>query len=106
LLRKSREPRIVNVSSGAGQLDGEPQGWAPAYSISKTAVNMITEHMAAALHGISVNAMCAGWCRKAMGGASAPRSPETGAETITWLALDAPHSVRGGFYRDKMKIPW
>jgi NAD(P)-dependent dehydrogenase (short-subunit alcohol dehydrogenase family) len=106
LLRKSREPRIVNVSSGAGQLDGEPQGWAPAYSISKTAVNMLTEQMAAALPGISVNAMCPGWCRTAMGGASAPRSPETGAETITWLALDAPHSVRGGFYRDKKRIPW
>jgi len=37
LLAKSAAPRIINVSSGAGQLDGEPQAWAPAYCISKTA---------------------------------------------------------------------
>src|SRR5213076_1924626 len=28
LLKKSREPRIVNVSSGGGQLDGGADGWA------------------------------------------------------------------------------
>ena len=39
LLEKSDAPRIINLSSGAGQLDGEPQPWAPAYSISKTALN-------------------------------------------------------------------
>ena len=106
LLRRARAPRIINVSSGAGQLDGEPSAWAPAYSISKTALNMLTQQMTAALPDMAVNAMCPGWCRTAMGGPHAPRPPETGAETITWLALDAPHSLRGGFYRDKEKIPW
>ncbi|MCX7868591.1 MAG: SDR family NAD(P)-dependent oxidoreductase, partial [Terrimicrobiaceae bacterium] len=32
LLRKSTAPRILTVSSGAGQLDGPPQAFAPAYS--------------------------------------------------------------------------
>jgi hypothetical protein len=41
-----------------------------------------------------------------MGGDEAPRSADQGAETITWLALDAPHSLRGGFYRDRERIPW
>ena len=106
LLRRARAPRIINVSSGAGQLDGEPSAWAPAYSISKTALNMLTQQMTAALPDMAVNAMCPGWCRTAMGGPHAPRAPETGAATITWLALDAPHAWRGGFYRDKEKIPW
>jgi NAD(P)-dependent dehydrogenase (short-subunit alcohol dehydrogenase family) len=106
LLQKAQAPRIINVSSGAGQLDGEPQAWAPAYSISKTAVNMLTQQLTAALPEIAANAMCPGWCRTEMGGAEAPRSAEQGAETITWLALDAPPTLRGGFFRDRERIAW
>src|SRR5438132_438944 len=35
LLKKSSEPRIVNVSSSGGQLDGGADGWAPGYCVSK-----------------------------------------------------------------------
>src|SRR5262245_35548657 len=38
LLRKSPSARIINVSSGSGQLS-DMDTWAPAYSISKTALN-------------------------------------------------------------------
>src|SRR5215831_20122936 len=38
-LRKSKAPRVFNVSSGGGQLTGGGDGWAPAYCISKTALN-------------------------------------------------------------------
>ena len=106
LLQKSKAPRIINVSSGAGQLDGEPQAWAPTYSISKTAVNMLTQQLTAALPDVAVHSMCPGWCRTELGGQEAPRSADEGAKTITWLALDAPHSNRGGFYRDCEHIPW
>ena len=106
LLRKAPAPRIINVSSGAGQLDGEPQAWAPAYCISKTALNMLTQQLTAALPDLMVNSMCPGWCRTEMGGAGAPRSPEEGADTLTWLALDAPHSLRGQFIKDRQVIPW
>ncbi len=106
LLGKSSGPRIINVSSGAGQLDGEPQAWAPAYCISKTAVNMLTQQLTAALPQVMVNSMCPGWCRTEMGGGEAPRSPEEGADTLTWLALDAPHDLRGKFVKDRAVIPW
>ncbi|MFC5457778.1 SDR family NAD(P)-dependent oxidoreductase [Prosthecobacter fluviatilis] len=106
LLAKSSAPRIINVSSGAGQLDGEPQAWAPAYCISKTALNMLTQQLTAALPQVMVNSMCPGWCRTEMGGSEAPRSPEEGADTLTWLALDAPHSLRGKFVKDRVVIPW
>jgi NAD(P)-dependent dehydrogenase (short-subunit alcohol dehydrogenase family) len=39
LLKKSSAPRIVNVSSGSGQLEDGADGWAPGYSVSKTALN-------------------------------------------------------------------
>jgi NAD(P)-dependent dehydrogenase (short-subunit alcohol dehydrogenase family) len=106
LLAKSAAPRIINVSSGAGQLDGEPQGWAPAYSISKAALNMLTQQLTAALPEVMTNSMCPGWCRTELGGAGAPRSAEEGADTLVWLALDAPHSLRGRFVKDREVIPW
>lgn len=106
LLEASDDPRIVNVSSGAGQLAGEPQAWAPAYSISKTALNMLTQQLAAALPRVAVNSMCPGWCRTEMGGADAPRTAEEGAATVVWLALDAPSALRGQFVKDREPAPW
>lgn len=106
LLDRAQAPRVINVSSGAGQLEGEPQAWAPAYSISKTALNMLTQQLTAALPHFRINSMCPGWCRTEMGGAEAPRTPEEGAETLVWLALDAPDSLRGRFVRDREIIPW
>lgn len=106
LLDKSDQPRIINVSSGTGQLDGEPRPWAPAYSISKTALNMLTQQLTAALPGIMVNSMCPGWCRTEMGGPDAPLSPEQGADTLVWLALDAPLDLRGKFVKQRQVIPW
>jgi NAD(P)-dependent dehydrogenase (short-subunit alcohol dehydrogenase family) len=106
LLEKSEAPRIINVSSGAGQLDGEPQPWAPAYSMSKTALNMLTQQLTAALPRVMVNSMCPGWCRTDMGGPDAPLSPEEGADTLVWLALDAPRDLRGKFVKQRKVIPW
>ena len=106
LLLASQEPRVINLSSGAGQLDGEPQPWAPAYSISKTALNMLTQQLTVALPDVMVNSMCPGWCRTAMGGEEAPLTPEEGADTLVWLALEAPHSLRGKFLKVRQVIPW
>lgn len=99
-------PRIINISSGAGQLDGPPQPWAPAYSISKTALNMLTQQLLAARPDVVVNSMCPGWCRTEMGGADAPRPPQEGADTLVWLALDAPDELTGNFLKDRTVIPW
>lgn len=106
LLRKSCTPRIINLSSGAGQLEGEPQPWAPAYSMSKTALNMMTQQLTAALPDMVINSMCPGWCRTDMGGAEAPLTAEQGADTLVWLALDAPDSLRGKFVKKRTVIPW
>jgi NAD(P)-dependent dehydrogenase (short-subunit alcohol dehydrogenase family) len=106
-LLKSSAGRIVNVSSGAGQLS-DMGTWSPAYAVSKTTLNAITCLFAAALKekGIAVNSVCPGWCRTVMGGAAAPRSVEEGAAGIVWLAADAPQDKTGLFWRDKEVIPW
>jgi NAD(P)-dependent dehydrogenase (short-subunit alcohol dehydrogenase family) len=106
LLRKSKTPRVINVSSGGGQLTGGGDGWAPAYCISKTALNGVTAQLAAALPKFAVNSVCPGWVRTEMGGENASRSVEEGAETIVWLASEAPQDLTAKFLRDRREIPW
>lgn len=106
LLRKSAAPRIVNVSSGGGQLEDGADGWAPGYCVSKTALNGVTVQLAAALPKFAVNSVCPGWVRTDMGGENANRSVAEGAATIVWLATDAPHDLTGKFVKDRKVIPW
>jgi NAD(P)-dependent dehydrogenase (short-subunit alcohol dehydrogenase family) len=106
-LLRSSAGRIVNVSSGAGQLS-DMGTWSPAYSASKTTLNAVNCLLAAALKdkGIAVNSVCPGWCRTEMGGPAAPRSVEEGADGIAWLAADAPQEKTGLFWRDREVLPW
>ena len=106
LLAKSKAPRVINVSSGGGQLTGGADGWSPAYCISKTALNGVTSQLAAALPKFAVNSVCPGWVRTDMGGQSATRSVEEGADTVVWLASEAPQDLTGKFLRDRKEIPW
>jgi len=106
LLAKSKAPRVVNVSSGGGQLTGGADGWSPAYCISKTALNGVTSQLAAALPKFAINSVCPGWVRTDLGGRNATRSVEEGADTIVWLATDAPQKLTGKFLRDRKEIPW
>jgi NAD(P)-dependent dehydrogenase (short-subunit alcohol dehydrogenase family) len=106
LLAKSNAPRVINVSSGGGQLTGGADGWSPAYCISKTALNSVTSQLATSLPKFAVNSVCPGWVRTDMGGRSATRSVEEGADTIVWLSIDAPQNLTGKFLRDRKEIPW
>jgi NAD(P)-dependent dehydrogenase (short-subunit alcohol dehydrogenase family) len=107
LMREKDYGRIVNVSSGAGQLAEMGSGF-PAYRMSKAALNALTRTTAAELSGtnIKVNAVCPGWVRTDMGGPNANRSSEEGAETPVWLATLPEDGPTGGFFRDKKPIPW
>ena len=99
--------RIINVSSGLGSLS-DMGDYSPAYSISKTALNAVTKQFASVLSNkkISVNSVCPGWVRTDMGGANATRSVKKGAESIVWLANEAPQKITGKFIRDKKVIDW
>jgi NAD(P)-dependent dehydrogenase (short-subunit alcohol dehydrogenase family) len=107
LLRRSAHGRIVNVSSGAGQLSDMNGGY-PGYRISKTALNALTRILSQEeeANGILVNSLCPGWVRTDMGGSAAPRSVAEGADTAVWLATLPDDGPTGGFFRDREPIPW
>jgi NAD(P)-dependent dehydrogenase (short-subunit alcohol dehydrogenase family) len=106
LLRESLHPRIVNVSSGGGALNGMGGG-TPAYSISKAALNALTLMLAAELRSekFLVNAVCPGWVATEMGGWGG-RPVAEGAKGIVWAATLPDDGPTGGFFRDGQPIQW
>jgi len=99
--------RIVNLSSGLGQLEEMGSG-TPSYRISKAALNALTRIVAADTRGtgVLVNSMCPGWVRTEMGGPEAPRTVAQGADTAVWLATLPGDGPSGGFFRDRKPIRW
>jgi len=107
LMQQQNYGRIVNMSSGWGQLSDTGPGQ-PGYRMSKTALNTLTVMLAAELVGtnILVNSMCPGWVRTDMGSPNADRSVEEGADTAVWLATLPDDGPTGGFFEDRKPIPW
>ena len=98
--------RIINLSSGWGAYSEGMEG-PGGYGVAKAALNALSHALPRDLpDGISINAMCPGWVHTRMGGQAAPRTPEQGADTAIWLALDAPSEVTGKFFRDRTEKAW
>jgi NAD(P)-dependent dehydrogenase (short-subunit alcohol dehydrogenase family) len=97
---------VVNVSSGMGALTDMSSGW-PAYRISKTALHAVTRlfHNEAKA-GVKVNAVCPGWVRTDMGGATATRSIPEGVAGIVTAATLPDDGPSGVFMRDGEIIDW
>jgi NAD(P)-dependent dehydrogenase (short-subunit alcohol dehydrogenase family) len=101
--------RVVNVTSSYGSLALMDSGRHPAYRVSKTALNALTRMLAGELSGtgVLVNAADPGWTRSGMGGPSAPRGPEEGADTPVWLAtLPDGDGTTGGLFAGREPLPW
>jgi carbonyl reductase 1 len=98
---------VRDVAAGNHSAKGWPSS---AYRVSKVALNALTRILARDLASdprrILVNSVCPGWVRTNMGGPSAPRSPEKGADTPVWLALLPDGGPTGGFFRDRRTIDW
>lgn len=98
--------RIVNLSSGMGAMGEGMSGGAPAYRVSKTAVNGFTTYLAGEYPQWISNCCCPGWVKTDMGGGNATREISHGADTPTWLATFMPGQPSGYFWRDRAIIDW
>ena len=106
IMIKSNHGRIVNISSNMGALSNMGSG-ATGYRISKAALNAVTRIIASELEdtNIVVNSMAPGWVRTDMGGPTATRSVEEGADTAVWLAV-TDNLPTGRFFQDRREIGW
>jgi len=107
LLMKSVAARVINTSSGYGQLSGLSAN-APTYCLSKLTLNGVTIMLAKALQtkGIAVNALDPGWVKTDMGSGAAPRTPEQGADTAIWLATEAPSNLSGKLFHERREVSY
>jgi NAD(P)-dependent dehydrogenase (short-subunit alcohol dehydrogenase family) len=107
MMRRNGYGRIVNVSTGLASLE-DMGGGSPGYRVSKTALNVLTRILASELRGsgILVNAVNPGWVQTDMGGSSATRTVEEGAEALVWAATLPNNGPNGGFFRDREPVAW
>ncbi len=103
LLRNSAHPRVVNVSSESGAL-ASMTGSTPGYSLSKLALNGLTQMLASQLEGMLVNAVDPGWTATDMGGGGRPIAES--AKGVVWAAMLEDGATTGGFFRDAQALAW
>ena len=101
------DARIVNISSGMGQMSGMGSQYA-GYRISKAALNAMTLIYSLELDPakFKINAVSPGWVRTDMGTAGADLSVEEGVDTAVWLATSDEAQHSGGFFRQRKLIDW
>ena len=106
-MARRRYGRVVNVSSGAGQLTSMST-YAPAYSMSKAALNAFTRILASTLsrrrRACERRHPRLGPHR--YGRLVGPALTPGGADTIVWLATLPDDGPTGGFFRDRRAIGW
>ena len=112
LLRASRFPRVVNVSSFRGSLtskNGWVGPWSPSYGTAKSCLNAITVHYARELarEGFAFTAVSPGHVATDLTGGNAPLTPAEGAATIVTLAVAETPSANGKFLDENAEeLPW
>jgi NAD(P)-dependent dehydrogenase (short-subunit alcohol dehydrogenase family) len=106
LLRNGFEPRIANVSSGAGTFAAMKDRKIASYRLSKWALNGLTLLLSGELAGeIAVNAFDPGWVKTDLGGPNAPGSPvESARGALSIITL--PFAETGKFWKDGQEIPF
>jgi len=107
MLKRGHHPRVVNLSSGAGNFHSVSTGTdMSAYRFSKWSLNGLTMLWAAELKGrVSVVAMDPGWVKTDMGGPSAPDSPTLSAQRALEIAL-LPFEVTGKYLAGAKEGSW
>ena len=115
LLRRGRDPHVINVSSVMGSnsihadLNGPLAGSKPfAYDASKAALNAFTVHLAPALmgDGIRVNSVHPGWVRTELGTSAALVEVNEGARPIIALAASLGATPNARFVAPDGELPW
>lgn len=115
LLKKSDQPRVVNMSSGLGSLaqTGDPNFpystfHLLAYNSSKTAVNALTVQFANEFRSTAfkINAADPGYVATDLNNHQGYRTVEQGAKIAVDLATLPSDGPTGGYFDENGRLPW
>ena len=106
---RSREKKVVTITSGMGSLADNTSGGSYAYRSSKAAVNMVMRSLAVDLapRGITCVVINPGWVRTDMGGRSGRLSPAESIEAMRSVIASLKPEDSGKFMNYTGKAyPW
>lgn len=107
---RSKQKKIVTLTSILGSIEKNRIGGLYAYRASKAAVNAIMRSMAIDLlrsHGIKVTAVHPGWVRTDMGGPQADIDAPTSARGMKELIARLDEAMTGRYWMyDGSELPW
>ncbi len=110
LLRRGRDPLVVNISSQLGSMQvAAGKGRDTAYCVSKAALNMFSVKAAGELRseGVGVVMLHPGWVQTDMGGTNAPLTIAESADAIVATVDGLTLADSGRFVRwDGTDHPW
>ena len=110
LLRRGREPKLINISSQLGSLQKMRPGWGQySYNSSKAALNMVTRMLSFDLQeeGIWVRAVHPGWVQTSMGWSSAPTTVEASIAGMRKVIEELTLANSGKFFHaEGHEVPW
>src|SRR5438445_757651 len=75
-------------------------------AVSEAALDALTVILSKQSPAVKANAVCPGWVRTRMGGASAPVSAEEAAGTVVWLATLPDDGPNGKVFRKRRELDW
>lgn len=107
LLKKSKNPKAVHVTSLMGSIQDNSGGGYYAYRASKTALNMINKSLSIDQPWLTTIVIHPGWVKTDMGGPQAPTLPKDSAQGI-WKVLSELNKTDTAGYFDftGKKLPW
>lgn len=100
MLKKSRNPRVMNVSSWLASISGKQNGGNYSYCASKAALNMLTRTFAYDVirDGITAIMVNPGWVQTDMGGSRAKLTAEESVAGLLAIAEGLTAGDTGKFY--------
>jgi len=103
----SRHPVVVNMSSGLGSISLKLGSHSAVYSMSKTALNMLTYKQSAANDKVIFVSFNPGWVKTDMGGSEAQFGVEENVKKIVDIVTNLKPEDSGTFQNHTGKeLPW
>jgi NAD(P)-dependent dehydrogenase (short-subunit alcohol dehydrogenase family) len=106
-LKKSSNPKVVQVTSLMGSIADNASGGSYAYRASKSALNMINKSLALDNDWLTTIAIHPGWVQTDMGGSQAPIPVVDSVRGIWKVIQDLTLDQSGGYFDYKgQRLPW